>query len=439
MAPRSGSFLVNVRLLGVIGGGTCLCIYFIFMDIMTPNCFRKPDYVSKRENGTNHSTYVHHTTRLDNNYTFPLDSANVIISKRDFEFCNKFGNNFVLQRNDVLRDGGWREKIKNNSRPFSLTMNDMMAHHDTPCTSLEKMLKAIKLGSRRWIHNPEIENATSEEKERHPSYFVPYQCDIPAMTTFEICETLSQFSHIFNVGDSLSRHMHQGIFIGMRSNYISGGIYSTNVPTYEHCKCDGQFSEHEICRKNDGLFQHAESSHQLGVCAHLKPFSISWSNDIPDIVKSNCESSDYYSPNVLLVQGGLHLRLDSSRTIKAFMNLFEDQQWIDCVKRGKAHVIWITVGAQSRNLDHKQPGQRRERAVVFNREMEEYFSSIEMNVTIIDFWNLTRDAQTSDGLHLLLEANMLKTFYVLQVLKTIATNMLPITTPMNVLSIDPLV
>jgi len=269
-----------------------------------------------------------------------------------------------------------------------------------------------------------VRNATSEEKELHPSYFVPYQCDIPAMTPFQICETLSQFSHIFNIGDSLSRHLHQGIFIGMRNDYISGGIFSTSIPTYEHCKCDGQFSEHPICRKNDGLFHHVESSHQLGVCAHQKPFAISYSTSSPPIERSNCQSSDDSSPDVLLVQGGLHFGLDSSRTIEAFVSLFEDQQWIECVKRGKALVIWTTIVAQSRKLDHAYPDQCREQAEVFNREMEAYFSSIEMNVTVIDFWNLTRDAQTSDGLHFLLEVNMLKTFYVLQVLETIATNML---------------
>jgi hypothetical protein len=124
----------------------------------------------------------------------------IIINKTDFEFCSKLENNIVLPRNAAPR-----MSITNDvNRPFSWTTKAMTTHHHginkTTCASSDDMLRAIQFGSRRWddlgLAN---NNATSLQKELHQSYFVPDQCDVPAMTSFEMCQTLSRFQHVVTI------------------------------------------------------------------------------------------------------------------------------------------------------------------------------------------------------------------------------------------------
>jgi hypothetical protein len=350
---------------------------------------------------------------------FILDVTENIISKKDFDFCSQIENNVVHQRDFLRRKFASFE----NNRPFSLTKKTITTFHGTnrTCDSLDDMLSAIQFGSRRW-DNPALENATSLEKEVHQSYFVPHKCDVPPMSSFEMCDTLSRYQHVVNIGDSLSRHVHQGLFIGLRHDYISGGIQTTNLPTYELCKCDGQFSEHSTCRKNGGLFSKLESSRQLGICSQQKPFSMSFLESVDLVHLENeipwneieCNSSDYRGL-LLVIGGGVHFGLDFKAIISGSKHFFERQQLQNCVDRGKAHVVWTGFGSQSRSLDTKYPHQSREQAVVFNQGMSDYFSSIKMNVTELHFWNLTKDAQSSDGLHLPSGVNAVKAFFLLRV------------------------
>ena len=149
-----------------------------------------------------------------------------IISKSDFEFCSKVENNIVLPRNKTWRSSG----NKDVNRPLSWTAKAMTTHHgiNKICASSDDVLRAIQFGSRRW-DDLGLENAASVQKELHQSYFVPDQCDVPAMTSFEMCQTLSRFQHVVTLGDSLLRHLHQGLFIGLRGDYVSGGIQTSNM------------------------------------------------------------------------------------------------------------------------------------------------------------------------------------------------------------------
>ena len=117
-----------------------------------------------------------------------------IISKSDFEFCSKLENNIVLPRNTKPR----MSITKDVNRPFSWTAKAMVTTHhgiNKICASSDDMLRAIQFGSRRW-DDLGLENALSVQKELHHSYFVPDQCDVPVMTSFEMCQTLSPFQHV---------------------------------------------------------------------------------------------------------------------------------------------------------------------------------------------------------------------------------------------------
>ena len=128
----------------------------------------------------------------------------------------------------------------------------------------------------------------------------------------------------------------------------------------------------------------------------------------------DCNSSDYRGL-LLVLGGGSHYGVKASVTIATFKHIFEHERLQDCVDKGKAHVVWTHFGAQSRSLDLKYPYQAREKAVVFNQGMSKYFASIKMNVTELHFWNMTKDAQSTDGLHYMLDVNVLKGFLLLRV------------------------
>ena len=68
--------------------------------------------------------------------------------------------------------------------------------------------------------------------------------------------------------------------------------------------------------------------------------------------------------------------------------------------------------AQSPSLNNQFPHQSRDNAIRFNMNMRELFVSRDLiqgkDVMIMDWWNLTANAQSSDGVHQLDDANMAK-------------------------------
>ena len=172
-----------------------------------------------------------------------------IPNKEGLDYCSVA--NYVLKRNDGLV--GDANPCANSMRPYSITMNEFSWHHDRVCKNGEELLDGIKYGTRRW-DNPSHESLPPEEREAHPSYFVPHDCDIPVPSPSDMCNIMNEYSYVINVEDSLSRHLHQALFSGLRNDLVLGGIHSSDGNGYGRCRCDGQFSKHEECRSNDGLF-----------------------------------------------------------------------------------------------------------------------------------------------------------------------------------------
>ena len=85
-----------------------------------------------------------------------------------------------------------------------------------------------------------------------------------------------------------------------------------------------------------------------------------------------------------------------------------------CANAGKLQVIWINFHAQSRKLDTQYPFQARENTSNLNRDMERLLVQKGYgHVPIFDVFNLTLDAQTSDGYHFMSDVNLLKAYVVL--------------------------
>ena len=210
---------------------------------------------------------------------------------------------------------------------------------------------------------------------------------------------------------------------------ILGGIESSNKHDkgnpYSQCKCDGQFSEHEMCRQNDGLFN-AFTPRDLRLCSHLPEedqfrfrYVIGKTNrkETLDEIEQQCTKPQYKGA-VWVLQGGIHYGTSAQNTMEYWIGPLLDNPAIkSCLELKKMKMIWVSYGAQSRQLDEKYPLQTRENARAFNTAMESELKKHIPNITIIDWWGVTAEAQTSDGFHSLSDVNLFKATVIANVIE----------------------
>jgi len=320
-------------------------------------------------------------------------------------------NNTVRNREDGILE----------KRLYSISNYTFNEINNKRCTRLDEALVAIKDGSRRWL-NPNISAEDSLVAEVHPSYFVPGGCDMPFLSPREVCAAFNQYSQIIVAGDSLSRHMMQGLMMMMKGDLVSGAIESPIRSPYQWCACDGQFSEHEICRANNNAhFTEGEGflPKDLGLCSDLPmPNMVEFFyGDRRVVTKLDCTIEDYKGA-VLVIQAGLHYYTDANRTLGGMVDpILNNQMFKACLRLNKVRVIWITLGVQSRKADRRYRHQSRENTLVFNSNMEAGLNERLRNVTIIDWWRLTENSQTSDGVHYLSDVNLVKANHFTNIIK----------------------
>mmetsp|Transcript_13292 Transcript_13292/g.24947 ORF Transcript_13292/g.24947 Transcript_13292/m.24947 type:complete len:499 (+) Transcript_13292:131-1627(+) len=325
------------------------------------------------------------------------------------------------------------------------------------CQTLSDYLDSIKYGTRVWDINPEdLGNnhnmSESIELEKKPSRFVPSKCFVPVLppSPEEICNILNRFSHIFIDGDSLSRHLRQTLIMVMRGGEWSrGAVMSNNHETNELCSCDGQYSENHKCRQFDDYFtspmmspldipqwnrntDNNNDASYTGLCNNLitpmtggggleetrkSMFQLGYSenlrrkSDIPwDQIQ--CENNNYRGL-FLTVQGGLHFQNNATTTFYTKLYpIMSNPTYFKCLELKKVQLVWIGATAQSRLLDSDYIHQSREYAIEFNREIKSLILNSGLpgsdKIIFMDWWNMTADSQTSDGLHSLMDVNLAK-------------------------------
>jgi len=290
-------------------------------------------------------------------------------------------------------------------RPWSLSnfSYDSTAVHDLPeCSTVEELLMSLRRGTRHHISN------TS-------SYFVPYNCTFRWYSKDSACEISSRYSDIGLTGDSLSRHHTQGLFMIYTEDWKYGGIplVSSNQALYDNCVCDGQFSEHEICRDYGQSMFNVNDPHSYGICYDSHNFAFRYNGEQP---AGPCR--DDLRPRIVLLQGASHMGSNLNRTINEFVipRMTQINEFTrDCTGAGPVHVLWSGMNSQARALDPLYPHQSREHATAFNNVVDEYVESV-YGVQSMNFENLTADAAVSDGFHYLSEVNILKAMYLLNVM-----------------------
>lgn len=286
-------------------------------------------------------------------------------------------------------------------RPWSVHEN-MYANRGTVCTSAQGLLSSLKGGLRIYLNQ-----SADYEPEETVSVFYPSECDLQWFSPSEACIALQNYEHVYFIGDSLTRHTVQGLKMLLSGNYEYGGmIPNLSQDIYDECKCDGQFSEAFMCRflhhSKSGRGFDFDDNRQAGYCQGFRHFSFSYQT-ILSLNGFNCTGS---RPTfVLLTYTNLDTVID--KQIKPLMYFISEMQ-----NHCQVHVAWGTLGAQSRKLDKKYPHQTREVYMATNKIVTDYIWQT-YRVHFFDFWNLTRNAMTSDGYHYLSDVNLLKAMYIL--------------------------
>jgi hypothetical protein len=218
-----------------------------------------------------------------------------------------------------------------------------------------------------------------------------------------------------------------GMIMALTGNVVTGGMLTPHHPAH-FCKCDGQFSEHESCRFRDGLFE-GITPHDKGMCPQL-PYSNK--NFTTEPFTLQLILSDTYGPPIdynflncasnpksilLMVQGGAHTQSEPHQTFDFYLKpLIHSSQYKGCVNAGKLKVIWTAYSATSHTMDAAWPHQNRDIiANKFNPTMQQLIAEHGVDIKIVDWWNLTADAQTSDGFHHLTDVNLMKALHLINV------------------------
>jgi hypothetical protein len=96
-----------------------------------------------------------------------------------------------------------------------------------------------------------------------------------------------------------------------------------------------------------------------------------------------------------------------------------------CVELNKVKIVFAAMTGQSRSMDKQHPHQSRESSNLFNEKMQDLIRSSGApgsgNVLFLNWLNLTADAQTSDGLHSLMDVTLSKVSHLLCLLEMLSS------------------
>jgi len=385
--------------------------------IKSAKCTLGPDYVHFFERSDESNSEVDFQDQMRSRPKMP--------NPYHLDYCRQ--KNFVRDRSD-----NFNVKLKLKKFPYSITSNTFALFHERPYKSVDELLFAIRNGKRHWV-NASHEKLSPIGKDVEQSYFVPAWYDVPPLMSQEMCDIIGNYSHFITIGDSLSRHLRQGVLMAMKDDLILGGIHKTKKTAGGHhnknpyyCRCDGQFSEHKWCRENDGLFWDMRLR-DMEICSHLPEhrvgarflgYQLDASKPFPQLPYEEfwCMRPEYKGVFLFLQPGGQRPDLIDIIMKKYFIGVIERPEIQKCLKQNKFHVVFASSGVQSRRLDEKYPWQERNLTRIYNELLETRIRALDIShnvhIPILDWWNLTEDAQTQDGYHYLSDVNLIKAYQV---------------------------
>ena len=333
-----------------------------------------------------------------------------------------------ISHNNVLARDDGAGHASPEGRPWSVnwhTYGGSQADALRHCANRKLLLESLKNGIRRHHDSTASDDVASENAAE--SWFQPHHCAFRWFTWREACQVLGKFSQIYMIGDSMMRHVHHALLMILRDDWQYGSLplKLEKLEQYERCHCDGQFSEHDLCRQHLPDTATMNDPRQFGVCmgSSSRPFALH-SREVSlyggyKLIWDNSTCADLDRP-VFIFMGlgaGVQFHHEAQRAISdgILPLMAEIDEAAGACPRVKFHKAFIGLHAQSRNLDHRYAFQARELTVHFNVEVSRYLRE-EHAMDYFDPWNLTKNAPTSDGYHQLSDVNLVKAMYLLNYL-----------------------
>jgi hypothetical protein len=353
----------------------------------------------------------------------------------DYEYCSN--NNYVVYR--YAKGNNFQKHVPSEeaARPFSLPKQAFGRFHSRYCESVSEVLSAVQGGARVWVNTTvhSMSLTKREEflvKEQHPSYFVPANCQLPVLNGHQICVRLQQFSHVAFLGDSLQRQVYQALVSSIQPDFQRGWTHlSPDETTRRYCYCDGQYSEHLTCRKADIPAMYHNLSLLASFCEQhgtgnwdAKPVATSYMHEIMapkrlysgynDLAHFDCSASQLDRRDLLLVlEGGLWFESQAHPTFQKLRSILKLPNILECARQRRLLVIWCSYNYNSPTVHEKYPHQSPANGTIFNKHMESLLRAMSSNVAIVNWINMTKAAQVSDGLHFLTDVNYFKAQHIL--------------------------
>jgi len=280
-------------------------------------------------------------------------------------------------------------------RPWSIMNRTFQSNFDFPeCETLSESLESIRLGTRYG------------QPEDGTSHFISKSCRLRYYPADDACKAMSRFSHVYFVGDSITRGVSNGLRTLLLGDFVYGAIPQQMVKAhlYEKCICDGQFSEHDLCRGEDDVHQF-DDPRSMHACYDSPPFRFQYVfHSKPPKINWLCGSDP--RPRFIQYQIGAHVGVQADSANKLFENFLVQLEEVRTKCPFQAVIFFTGMNAQDSALDVRFPHQSRNAALKYNAQVHSRAAAL--GAIVIDWFNMTLDAPSADGYHFLTEVNVLK-------------------------------
>lgn len=267
-------------------------------------------------------------------------------------------------------------------------------------------------------------------------------CIIKWLSRESICHVMSKYRNILILGDSLSRHFASAMLMILSEDFQYGGVIH-NVPGFnytnlqKYCTCDGIFSEFDMCRQYLRPVELSPADIMKNKYCVLYPAGrkVKTHIYIDDSLLnySSFNFSDLFcgperTLRFIMIQGGSHYSFAADQYTPVVRVLMErlTQSITACEYNitDLIRVVYSGVPMVHPSVVEKFPFESDESVLQFTRDMTHFFHDKYPYVIILDFLNLTRDAnrggRNSDGFHQLSDTNMIKMMTVFNVMHAMA-------------------
>lgn len=231
-----------------------------------------------------------------------------------------------------------------------------------------------------------------------------------------ICAVLDKYESVVILGDSLARMILQGFLLLMKGDYRFGALDPNHgrngTKIFSECQCDGMFSEHVDCR-NDFIHTGFLSTnmYESGYC----PTFISNYRYVFNRGQFTCSTTN--RPILLFVQGGVHCIHNITICVEdVFSPIIQRANTILKNCNDSIRIIYAGSSSSSPSLVAEFEYQADPIVRQYHKDLNAWFRDHYPSARSVEFFELSKVAETSDGYHQIEEGNMIKAMSILNMM-----------------------